>query len=113
MLTMTDCSDVGNRVQARYELDRCEVNDPGARTVLMGDWAMKWGRALLDAGVITDDDVQDAVQRAENEATELESRNDTLAETIQDAIKALDELDFGSEYRKKIDAIIVNLERPL
>jgi len=111
MLTMTDCTVADNRVQARYELDRA-MNSP-VPEMATSDWAVKWGRALLDAGVITDDDVQDAVQRAENEATELESRNDTLAETIHDAIKALDELDFGSEYRKKIDAIIVNLERPL
>lgn len=110
---MTDCTVEDNRVQARHELDAAELMIGEDWENAMLGWVQKWGRELLDAGVITDDDVQDAIQRAENEATELESKNDTLTETIEAAIKALDALDFGALYREKIDAIIGNLERPL
>jgi hypothetical protein len=48
MLTMTDCSDPDNRVQARYELDRAENAGTFEMIPALANWAEKWARPLLD-----------------------------------------------------------------
>lgn len=76
-LTMTDCSVADNVTQAKYELDRADqVGDAAARQIRLGDWAMKWGRALLEvaaehAGEDYDGELGREINDLEEEMSEL------------------------------------------
>ena len=88
-----DCADKGNVVQAKHELHRAvEVRDSAARTILLGDWSVKWGDALIEVAENYEcyDDVQDELSDAEKEIESLrdelnasEEENDELEEYIQ------------------------------
>ena len=96
-LTMVDCSDPDNRVQARYELDRCEEYESSVEKMArLANWADKWGRALLDYAneAASEDDVNDAVNRVDNErGAELDKIRAEIADKIGDIRDALEELE--------------------
>lgn len=106
LLSMTDCSVADNRVQARHELDRAVA---ASGYTQMSAWAMKWGRALLDAGNASDDD-SDAIDSLSAELNDAEQHADSLQTAIDNAITALDKIEASEEIRDAIDKIIGNLE---
>ena len=112
LLTMTDCSDAGNRVQARHELDRAEDRPsyPSCH-----EWVAKWARPLLEFAdnAPSEDDVSADLARAETEATDAENRVSALEDAIDAAVKALDKIEASEEVRDAIDAAIANLENSL
>ena len=112
MLTMTDCSDADNRVQARYELDAA-IADSGYTK--MAAWAMKWARQLLDYAdaAPSEDDVCEEIKRAETDATNAEDKFDALTGVIEKAIKDLDAIDTKDAIRNIIDDVVVDLENSL
>lgn len=109
LLTMTDCSDAGNRVQARYELDRAES------ITSQSVWAMKWGLPLLEYAdqAPSEDEVSDDLKQAEAEAADAEARADELADEIEAAITALDKIEASEEIRDAIDDVVASLENAL
>lgn len=89
LLTMTDCADADNRVQARYELD-ASVADSGYTKIAA--WAMKWGRELLDYAdaAPSEDDVATELQNAKTEADDAAQSASERADAIRAAISKLD-----------------------
>jgi hypothetical protein len=115
LLTMTDCTEEANRVQALHELERAEVigsveNDGMA--VRLAAWALKWGRPLIEAarGAITPDDHAYALTAIEAEVTSAEADRDDYKAAIDKAINALDEIESDDETRRAIDAAVAILE---
>lgn len=108
LLTMTDCSNADNRVQARYELDSAE---DGTDDVL-GKWARKWARPLIvfAENAPSEDDIASDLAELTRATDDAENHRDELKGAIEDAIKALDEIDADALVRKQIDDIIGNLE---
>ena len=99
LLTMTDCSVEDNRVTARYELDAAErVGSPNA----LHQWAIKWGRALIDYAdaAPSEDDVATELQTAELAASHAEQSATERADAIRATIS-------------KLDAIVAELENSL
>lgn len=109
LLSMTDCSVADNRVQARHELDRAVA---ASGYTQMSAWAMKWGRALLDAGNASDDD-SDTIDSLSSELHDAECRVSDLEIALNDAVTALDKIEASEEIRDSIDKIIANLENAL
>ncbi len=112
LLTMTDCADADNRVQARYELERAFMT---VGTQSPADWAIKWGRALLDYADVapSEDDVCEEIKRAETDATNAEDKCDALTGVIEKAIKDLDAIDTKDAIRNIIDDVVADLENSL
>lgn len=110
LLTMTDCSDADNRAQARYELNKDPVS-----TMYLADWAMKWGRALLDYADAcpSEDDVANDVAVVESELVAVQNQREDYHDAIEAAIRRLDKIETNETTRDAIDAIIADLENSL
>ena len=97
-LTMTDCSVADNVTQAKYELDRADqIGDAASRQIRLGDWAMKWGRALLEV----------AAEHAGEEDTSL-----ALEDALEEVDDISDELSSAqADLREKTDAIRAAIDK--
>lgn len=84
-LTMTDCSVADNVTQAKYELDR--AMDASGYTQC-AQWAMKWGRALLE--VAAEHAGEDYDGELGREINDLEAEMSELRGAIR---RAIDELE--------------------
>lgn len=96
-----DCSDKGNVTQAKHELHRAgETGDSAARTILLGDWAAKWGDALIDVA-------EDYKEFDDSyEIDELERENGLLEEENFDLENKIDELEGEiEELKAKIEEL--------
>ena len=91
-LTMTDCSVADNVTQAKYELDRADqIGDAAARQIRLGDWALKWGRAMLEvAAEHAGEDDGDTYDHVSDELTAAEQEIEDKISAINDAIKILE-----------------------
>lgn len=84
-LTMTDCSVADNVTQAKYELDRAMA---ASGYTPCAQWAMKWGRALLE--VATEHAGEDYDGELGREINDLEAEMSELRGAIR---RAIDELE--------------------
>lgn len=84
-LTMTDCSVADNVAQAKYELDRAMA---ASGYTQCAQWAMKWGRALLD--VAAEHAGEDYDGELGREINDLEAEMSELRGAIR---RAIDELE--------------------
>ena len=89
-LTMTDCSVADNVTQAKYELDRAMAASGYTQCT---QWAMKWGRALLEVAAEhagEDDDRDYKISELRVALSEHQDENKALIEAMKSAITKLE-----------------------
>lgn len=84
-LTMTDCSVADNITQAKYELDRAMA---ASGYTQCAQWAMKWGRALLEVAAEHAGDGRDLESEIDDISSDLDATTDELRDA-EDRIKEL------------------------
>lgn len=89
-ITMTDCSVADNVTQAKYELDRAMA---ASGYTQCAQWAMKWGRALLEVAAehADEDDCRDyQISDLRAALREHQDENKALIEAMKSAITKLE-----------------------